>query len=70
MELREVSRRWIKLLLGPGVSCRSIREDRILAEVLASRGDARRLQDMFGLFIAASLRYTSVVDHCGFTEGA
>ncbi|MGW1617189.1 hypothetical protein ACWCQZ_49265 [Streptomyces sp. NPDC002285] len=70
MELRNVGIRWIKLLLGSGVSCRSIREDRILAEALASRGDARRLQDMFGLSINASLRYTSVVDHPGFTEGA
>ncbi|MFI5808595.1 hypothetical protein [Streptomyces sp. NPDC051561] len=68
MELRSVGIRWIKLLLGPGVSCRSIREDRILAEALASRGDARRLHDMFGLSISASLRYTNVVDHPGFTD--
>ncbi|WEB45435.1 hypothetical protein MOV08_43240 [Streptomyces yunnanensis] len=68
MELRSVGKRWIKLLLGPDVSCRSIREDRILAEALATRGDARRLQDMFGLSINASLRYTNVVDHPGFVD--
>jgi hypothetical protein len=64
-ELREVGIRWIKLLLGPGVSCRSIREDRILAEAMANHGDPRRLHDMFGLSINASLRYTNVVDHPG-----
>ncbi|MFI8280755.1 hypothetical protein ACIGBH_38880 [Streptomyces sp. NPDC085929] len=68
METRNVGIRWIKLLLGPGVSCRSIREDRILAEALASHGDAKRLHNMFGLSIHASLRYTEVVDHPGFTD--
>ncbi|MEV6653892.1 hypothetical protein [Streptomyces sp. NPDC051219] len=68
METRNVGIRWIKLLLGPGVSCRSIREDRILAEALASHGDAKRLHNMFGLSINASLRYTEVVDHPGFTD--
>ncbi|MFD5430284.1 hypothetical protein [Streptomyces sp. NPDC127084] len=68
METRNVGIRWIKLLLGPGVSCRSIREDRILAEALASHGDAKRLHDMFGLSINASLRYTNIVDHPGFSE--
>ncbi|MFF2515534.1 hypothetical protein [Streptomyces sp. NPDC058086] len=66
METRNVGVRWIKLLLGPGVSCRSIREDRILAEAMASRGDAKRLHDLFGLSINARLRYTNVVDHPGF----
>lgn len=66
MGLYAVNGRWIKLLLGPGVTCRSIREDRILAEAMATRGDARRLHDMFGLSIKASLRYTNVVDHPGF----
>lgn len=61
--LEQVSHRWIKLLLGPGVSCRSIREDRILAEAMASRGDSRRLHDMFGLSVNATQRYTNVVDH-------
>ena len=37
-----------------------------LAEAMASRGDAKRLHDMFGLSINASLRYTDVVDHPGF----
>lgn len=61
METRNVGIRWIKLLLAaPGVSCRSIREDRILAEALASHGDAKRLHDMVGLSINASLRYTGV----------
>ncbi|GAX57805.1 hypothetical protein [Streptomyces olivochromogenes] len=66
METRNVGIRWIKLLLDPGVSCRPIREDRILAEAMASRGDAKRLHDMSGLSINASLRYTNVVDHPGF----
>jgi len=68
MELRDVGVRWVKLLLGPGLTCRSIREDRILAEALASRGDPRRLHDMFGLSIHASERYTRVVDHPTFED--
>ncbi|MFJ9380522.1 hypothetical protein [Streptomyces sp. NPDC101455] len=82
METRNVGIRWIRLLLGLGpgpgpgpghglclgVSCRSIREDRIRAGAMASWGDARRLHDVFGLSTNAGLRYTAAVDHPGFAD--
>ncbi|MFJ9544066.1 hypothetical protein ACIRPX_43635 [Streptomyces sp. NPDC101225] len=68
VETRNVGIRWIKLLLGPGVRCRSIREDRILAEAMASRGDAMRLHGMVGLSINPSLHYKDAVDHPGFAD--
>ncbi|MFM9632592.1 DUF4262 domain-containing protein [Streptomyces galilaeus] len=66
VETRKVGRRGIKLLLGPGVRCRSIGEDRILAETMAGRADARRLHDMCGMPVNAGLRYADVVDRPGF----
>ncbi|MFJ3229059.1 hypothetical protein ACIPJS_37705 [Streptomyces sp. NPDC086783] len=67
MDTGPVGRRWIKLLLGPDVSCRSIREDRILAEALANRADAKRLHDLFGLSIEATHRYTKAADQSALT---
>jgi hypothetical protein len=65
LETREVSHRWIKLLMGPDLSRRSIREDRILAEAPATRGDPRRLHDLSGLSIQAGTRYTKAADGPG-----
>jgi hypothetical protein len=65
LETREVSHRWVRLLMGPDLSRRSIREDRILAEAPATRGDPRRLHDLFGLSIQAGTRYTKVTDGPG-----
>ncbi len=44
---------------------RHIREDRILDEAHASRGDTRRLSDLFALSIKAATRYTDTVDNPG-----
>lgn len=67
METPSVGICWCTLLLGPDVGCRSIREDRILAEAMASREDAEGLHGMFGLSINTAHRYANVVEHRGFT---
>ncbi|MCX5435549.1 hypothetical protein [Streptomyces sp. NBC_00063] len=41
----------------------ALREDRILAEVHATRGDARRVSDLFGLGIESSNRYLDTLEH-------
>jgi hypothetical protein len=43
-----------------GMPVRRIREDRILHEAYATRGDVRRLCDLFGLSIKGAERYTSI----------
>ncbi|WP_239341611.1 hypothetical protein [Frankia sp. CiP3] len=52
---------WITHRLG--LSAQAIREDRILHEAHATRGDVRRLCDLFGLSVAGAQRYTATVDH-------
>jgi hypothetical protein len=47
---------------------RAIREDRILHEANATRGDTRALTDLFGLSIKAASRYTDTVDHPSFAS--
>lgn len=47
---------WINSTLG--MPATQIRDDRILNEAIATRGDARRLSDLFGLDIASTARYT------------
>jgi hypothetical protein len=47
-----------------------IREDRILDEAHASRGDTRRISDLFGLSIHAASRYTDTVEHAAFAASA
>jgi hypothetical protein len=47
---------WIRDTLGmPG---KDIRNDRILHEAIATRGDIRRLADLFGISVHTALRYT------------
>jgi hypothetical protein len=50
-----VSVPWITTTLG--ISAQAIREDRILDEALACRGDVRRLGDLFGLTVGGAERY-------------
>jgi hypothetical protein len=47
---------------------RALREDRILAEVRATGGDARRLADLFGLSIASAGRYLDTLEHPDLTR--
>ena len=54
------SREWITVTLG--VSAQAIREDRILHEALATKGDVRRLGDLFGLTVAGAERYAHTTD--------
>jgi hypothetical protein len=63
-----VGHRWVQLKIGTELTAQAIREDRILDEAHASRGDTRRLTDLFGLSIRAALRYTDTVDHPAFTD--
>jgi hypothetical protein len=49
---------WINKTLG--IPPRTIRDDRILHEAIATQGDARRLCDLFGLHIASTVRYTGI----------
>lgn len=50
---------WAKL----NISSQALREDRILQEIHASRGDVRRICDLFGLSIEGAMRYTLVLGH-------
>ena len=54
-----VSATWVidKLTVLP----RTIREDRILNEAIASGGDVRRLTDLFGISVTTAQRYADVV---------
>lgn len=55
--------RWLRLAIGPKITPRQLREDRILAEVHANNGDVRAIADMFGLSINASNRYAYTLEH-------
>lgn len=50
-----VGGRWLTLAIG--IPVHVIREDRILDEARATGGDVRRICDLFGLTVAAALRY-------------
>lgn len=52
---------WITKRLG--ISAQAIREDRILDEAQATRGDVRRLIALFGLSVEGAQRYTATVSH-------
>lgn len=47
----------------------SLREDRILVEAHATRGDARAISDLFGLSIAGTDRYIGTLEHPDLTVG-
>ena len=63
-----VGYRWIHLKVGRDLNVQAIREDRILDEAHATRGDTRRLSDLFGLSITAASRYTDTVAHPAFGD--
>lgn len=46
-----------------GIRPQKLREDRILAEVHATGGDARRISDLFGLGIGSINRYLDTLEH-------
>lgn len=46
-----------------GIRPQKLREDRILAEVHATGGDARRISDLFGLGIGSTNRYLDTLEH-------
>ncbi len=59
---------WVTTRLG--MSAQAIREDRILHEAQATRGDVRRLCDLFGLPVSGAERYTATVDPRARRAGA
>lgn len=50
-----------------GIRPQALREDRILAETHATRGDARRISDRFGLSIEGTNRYIDTLEHTDLT---
>jgi hypothetical protein len=57
---------WITNTIG--ISAQVIREDRILNEAITTRGDVRRLCDLFGLTIGGATRDTAVLEHSDLAE--
>lgn len=53
---------WLRRLIGPHLSPRQLREDRILSEAHANDGDVRVIADLFGLSINASNRYAYTLE--------
>lgn len=58
-----VGPRWLNLHLGEHLTSRSLRSDRVLDEVHAAGGDAKRLAILFGLSVNAANRYTATLHH-------
>ncbi|MEW2266062.1 hypothetical protein ACGF5T_30835 [Streptomyces sp. NPDC047853] len=58
-----VGPRWLNLHLGEHLTSRSLRSDRLLDEVHAVGGDAKRLAVLFGLSVSTANRYTATLHH-------
>lgn len=50
-----------------GITSQTLREDRIIDEVLATGGDIRRLCELFDIGVEAAMRYTRILDHTDTT---
>lgn len=61
---------WLHRSLGPGMTARKLREDRILSEAHATGGDVRAIADLFGLSINASTRYAYTLEHDDLTPSS
>lgn len=57
---------WISRQLG--IASRTIRQDRIIDEVIATGGDVRLISDMFGLSVWQANRYNTVLDPPNLAE--
>lgn len=64
------SPRYFHLAVGPGLTPRQLREDRILNEAAATGGDIRALTDLFGLSTNASTRYLSTLETSDLSPSA
>ncbi|MEZ5098033.1 MAG: hypothetical protein R2731_19305 [Nocardioides sp.] len=65
-----VGTRWFRLAIGPGLTPRQLREDRILSEAHATGGDVRAISDLFGLSISASSRYAYTLEPDDLATGS
>ncbi|WNV90219.1 hypothetical protein [Umezawaea sp. Da 62-37] len=63
---RPVTSNWINKRIG--MSPRTLRQDRILDETIATGGDMRRVCDFFGVVMATAMHYATVLDHPSFTD--
>ncbi|MPN08282.1 hypothetical protein SDC9_155564 [bioreactor metagenome] len=45
-----------------GISAQALRNDRIIQEIQATGGDARRIADLFGIGVESATRYTRTLD--------
>jgi len=61
--LNPVGRLWVARILGMAPS--ALRADRILDEAIATRGDARRICDLFAINIKTAERYLRILDPPG-----
>ncbi|MEU8717923.1 hypothetical protein [Streptomyces sp. NPDC048663] len=59
----QVNHTWIASCLGPHLTARDLRTDRILYEAHTTGGDPKILTVLFGLGLNSSLRYTRTVTH-------
>lgn len=66
LRLVSVSSNWISQ--ANNIPIQTIREDRILHEALANRGDVRLLTDLFGLTTGGAERYAHTRDQAGQTS--
>ncbi|WP_157372446.1 hypothetical protein [Arthrobacter sp. Soil736] len=66
LDTSPVGVQWITTPMG--MTPQEAREDRILHELHASRGDIRRLCDMFGPSITGASRYAPVLTHPGLRK--
>ncbi|MFF4709308.1 hypothetical protein ACWC4D_33915 [Streptomyces sp. NPDC001288] len=60
-----VNSAWIGRRLGPHLTARDLRTDRILYEAHTTGGDPKHLTDLFGLSTNTALRYTGTDTHPG-----
>ncbi|MFY4722206.1 hypothetical protein [Streptomyces sp. LaBMicrA B280] len=58
-----VGHRWINLHLGPHLTIRALRNDRLLHEAQATGGDVKRLGDLFGISPRTAYRFTRTLGH-------
>ncbi|MEU0656906.1 hypothetical protein ABZ485_32375 [Streptomyces albogriseolus] len=61
--MAHVGHRWINLHLGPHLTCRALRNDRLLHEATTTGGDAKRLSDLFGISTRTAQRFTTTLTH-------
>jgi hypothetical protein len=60
---------WISRRLGPHLTPRTLRDDRLLDEAHVAGGDAKHLMELFGLSTKGAQRYTTTLQHPDLRTG-